>query len=129
MNSPIRQCEIESVTSDTTGQLTSGTDKTAAQTHKYITLVASHMLASLLSLLGEGFAGSLAAAADAFPLTGVAVSVAAAAAATAVAATAAAAGAPTAAAAERLVCSSLRASGLGCVGGACSVDGWTVSSC
>lgn len=67
------------------------------------------MLVSLLSLFGEGFDGSLAA----FPLV--------------VAAAASAVGAT--AATERLVCSSLRASGLGCVGGACSADGWAVNSC
>lgn len=66
------------------------------------------MLVSLLSLLGEGFEGSLAV----FPLAAVGVSAAAAVAAT-----------------ERLVCSSLRASVLGCGGGACSAGCWTVSSC
>lgn len=68
----------------------------------------SHMLVSLLSLLGEGFEGSLAA----FPLAEAAVS-----------------GPAAAAVTERLVCSSLRASGLGCAGGTCSAGGWTVSSC
>lgn len=66
------------------------------------------MLVSLLSLLGEGFEGSLAA----LPLAEAAASAPAATAAT-----------------ERLVCSSLRGSGLGCAGGACSAGGWTVSSC
>ena len=66
------------------------------------------MLASLLSLLGEGFEGSLAA----LPLAGTAASAPAAAGTT-----------------ERLFCSSLRGSGLGCVGRACSAGGWTVSSC
>lgn len=66
------------------------------------------MLASLLSLLGEGFEGSFAA----LPLAEAAGS------------------APEATAAVgRLVCSSLRGSGLGCVGGACSAGGWTVISC
>lgn len=68
----------------------------------------SHMLESLLSLLGEGFDGSFAA----LPLEE------------------AAASAPEAAgAAARLVCSSLWGSGLGCTGGAGSDSGWTVISC
>lgn len=66
------------------------------------------MLASLLSLPGEGLEGSLLF----FPLAEAAASVPAATAVT-----------------ERLACSSLRASGLGCVGGACSDDGCTFSSC
>ncbi len=93
------------MTRDTTGQLTSGGD---IQQHRRITEKASHMLVSRLSLLGEGFEGSLAT----LPLAEVATS------------------APVATvAAERLVCSSLRGSGLGCVGGACSAGCWTVISC
>lgn len=66
------------------------------------------MLPSLLSLPGEGFEGSFAA----LPLAVTAGS---------------AAEAP--AALERLVCSSLRGSGLGCDGGACSAGCWIVISC
>lgn len=85
-----------------------GRYRTTDQWHRRTAVLTSHMLVSLLSLLGEGFEGSLAV----FPLDEAAVSVLAATAVT-----------------ERLDCSSLRASGLGCVGGACSAGGWTVSSC
>lgn len=66
------------------------------------------MLESLLSLFGEGFEGSFAA----LPLE-----------------EAAASAAEAGATAARLICSSLRGSGLGCTGGACSAGGWTVISC
>ncbi len=99
---------LQWITSDTTGQLTSGGDAQQHGATKYITETTSHMLVSLLSLLGEGFEGSLAA----LPLAEAAASAPAATAAT-----------------ERLFCSSLRGSGLGCAGGACSAGGWTVSSC
>lgn len=69
----------------------------------------SHMLVSLLSLFGEGFEGSLAAA---LPLAEAATSAPA-----------------TTATTERLVCSSARGSGLGWAGGGCSAGGWAVSSC
>lgn len=67
-----------------------------------------HMLVSLLSLFGDGLEGSFAV----LPLEEAAVSALEAAATTA-----------------RLICSSMRGSGLGCTGGACSVSGWTVISC
>lgn len=82
--------------------------RTTDQRHRHTAVLTSHMLVSLLSLFGEGFEGSLVV----FPLAEAAVSALAATAVT-----------------ERLVCSSPRASGLGCVGGACSAGGWTFSSC
>ncbi|KAG7220897.1 hypothetical protein INR49_017747 [Caranx melampygus] len=100
---------LQWITSDATGQLTSGRDVRRRRATER-----SHMLVSLLSLLGDGFEGSLAA----FPLAEAAVSVV-------VAAAAAPAAAVTVVTTVRLVCSSLRASGLGCVGGACSAGGWT----
>lgn len=82
--------------------------RTTDQRHRRAAVLTSHMLVSLLSLLGEGFAGSLAV----FPLAETAASTPAATAVT-----------------GRLLCSSLRASGLGCEGGACSSGSWTVRSC
>lgn len=81
---------------------------TGGRTGQHEGHAASHT--SLLSLLGDGFEASFAA----LPLAG----------------EGSGAG-PGAAVAVvgRLDCSSLRGSGLGCVGGACSPGGWTVISC